>query len=68
MGFRTLENTKANFIIPRAFSKYNATTNLTGTGARLYLQYSDPSKPAHNLVANSYACNNTRIVIGQNGV
>lgn len=68
MSFRTLENTKANFIIPRAFSKYNATTNLTGTGARLYLQYSDPSKPAHNLVANSYACNNTRIVIGQNGV
>lgn len=68
MDFRTLTNVKSNFIIPRAFSKYNATTNLTGTGARLYLQYNDVNSPAKNLTANSYACSNTRMVIGENGV
>ena len=68
MDFRTLTNCKANFIIPRAFSKYNATTNLTGTGARLYLNYNSPTAPAKNLTANSYACAMTRLVIGQNGV
>jgi len=68
MDFRTLTKVKENFIIPRAFSKYNATTNLTGTGARLYLNYSSPTYPSKNLIANSYACANTRMVIGQNGV
>ena len=68
MDFRTLTNCKANFIIPRAFSKYNATTNLTGTGCRLYLNYNSPTLPAQNLTANSYACAMTRLVIGQNGV
>jgi hypothetical protein len=68
MDFRTLTKVKENFIVPRAFSKYNATTNLTGTGARLYLNYDSPSYPSKNLIANSYACANTRLVIGQNGV
>jgi len=68
MDFRTLTNVKSNFIIPRAFSKYNATTNLTGTGARLYLQYDTPSEPSKNLVATSFACSITRLVIGQSGL
>lgn len=68
MDFRTLTRVKDNFIIPRAFSKYNATTNLTGTGARLYLNYDSPTSPSKNLIANSYACVNSRMVIGQNGV
>lgn len=68
MDFRTLTNVKSNFIIPRAFSKYNATTNLTGTGARLYLNYKNSSYPSKNLVANSFVCNMTRLVIGQDGV
>lgn len=68
MDFRTLTNVKKNFILPRAFGKYNSSTNLTGTGARLYLNYNSTASPSKNLTANTFAHNNTRLIVGQNGV